>query len=114
MRISDWSSDVCSSDLCLHLALIDNRTGHADHEFTRTGIQIRGGEYSFTRLGSLLIPRPARGVPPVRQLLRRRESMSFIGPGHIRNLKTASMLCLPQSLRSEESRVGKEGVHTGR
>src|SRR3546814_2705511 len=31
MRISDWSSDVCSSDLSLHMAFVEARS--ARHEF---------------------------------------------------------------------------------
>src|SRR3546814_17640293 len=35
MRISDWSSDVCSSDL----AIIDHRQGQWDHSLIRIGTE---------------------------------------------------------------------------
>src|SRR3546814_4080319 len=44
MRISDWSSDVCSSDLAIGAALIDRVAGNAllEHGFALCGI--RAGE----------------------------------------------------------------------
>src|SRR3546814_13830308 len=37
MRISDWSSDVCSSDLCQVFNLGDQDTGSLDHQSTGFG-----------------------------------------------------------------------------
>src|SRR3546814_20602889 len=69
MRISDWSSDVCSSDLrLLHLF---NRLAY--------GAAVTGDRFLITRFGSLDIGCPRNAIK-----------------------------------RSEERRVGKEGVSTCR
>src|SRR3546814_16854676 len=82
MRISDWSSDVCSSDLARRL---DGAAG----EDARAGRRPRRAE-----------PGAGGVAPRVRRLLG--------VPAARRDLHLAT---LPQ-LRSEERRVGKEGVST--
>src|SRR3546814_14066071 len=37
MRISDWSSDVCSSDLAVHLGLVDVHAHHLVADFGQAG-----------------------------------------------------------------------------
>src|SRR3546814_15981768 len=75
LRISDWSSDVCSSDLCLYIA---------------EGFTPRGA-------GS---PAPVSGQRPARHWLGCRA-----GSRHLRRHRPG---------RSEERRVGKGWVSTGR
>src|SRR3546814_15118441 len=90
MRISDWSSDVCSSDLEVRLA-------HAHHE-----ILIGDGEHRLRDVDlalALLVGGPVRG--PVERL--RRVDADALGVEAARGVA-----------RSEERRVGKECVSTCR
>src|SRR3546814_12707027 len=80
MRISDWSSDVCSSDLC------------------RT-------EPSLAHPGSL-------GVPPYPWAEPSSSSAWLVPPPS--SHYTPAILALVAGRRSEERRVGKECVSTGR
>src|SRR3546814_16799740 len=99
MRISDWSSDVCSSDLVLARELLPvHGVAGADHVLIGRS---EGIERDFGLLrGELekalkkVMSRPLGEAPP-----RRRDSS--------KEKKKAST-------RSEESRVGKEGVSTSR
>src|SRR3546814_11970399 len=88
MRISDWSSDVCSSDLSLHRA-------------------------TPTRHGCQYIPRrplPISSVFPPCPIL------SCLATAHITRLPRKRnrlfMLYAAKRCRSEERRVGKESVST--
>src|SRR3546814_14752070 len=92
MRISDWSSDVCSSDLL----------GAAAAELTRLSRHLGGdGEYRVVRRPAAIHLAVARKgqAPGLRPLLQLRLR---IGGG------------LAVRLRSEERRVGKECVSTCR
>src|SRR3546814_18154651 len=83
MRISDWRSDVCSSDLRLHL----DGHGGAGGEDMQRGVQELGGAD-----GADLLHRPE---DTGRRLgLLRRGDLTQHEPGRVR--------------RSEESRVGNE------
>src|SRR3546814_13251018 len=98
MRISDWSSDVCSSDLLQRLAA---ETGACGRMLTE-------------RL--TLYPRYAldldRWADPVIRPMIRRLSDSH---GRARTEGwSAGTSDNPPDARSEERRVGKEGVSTGR
>src|SRR3546814_4063375 len=91
MRISDWSSDVCSSDL---LERLTERTCHpGDHGFPVSHVEEQGTEHvpilvHHPQTIAVEIPLPLQAlVEPV---------------GHIRDE------------RSEERRVGKECVSTCR
>src|SRR3546814_16666036 len=91
MRISDWSSDVCSSDLCV----AGNTLGLSTH-FTRFGV----GKHSMKRQ-----------VPSVASHLRLHNQT----PQKIRECESHVEIITPQALtRSEERRVGKECVSTCR
>src|SRR3546814_12063842 len=98
MRISDWSSDVCSSDLSLRLL-------HVHRIVRRAGWTLAGGGdcvESFgrvLRLGIVSLVRPKQ-----RHVSRAQRSAKRIH------------CCIHHVLiaRSEERRVGKECVSTGR
>src|SRR3546814_11916229 len=95
MRISDWSSDVCSSDLHVRLRVVDTAPNVRIERATTPHQQFRqrdgfflGGFGASFRLGR---PRRSRPPDPYRTF--------------------ADLLELPSPpLRSEESRVGKECV----
>src|SRR3546814_3631769 len=65
MRISDWSSDVCSSDLCrldsdyccrgcqLSWAYLGQRTRHAAYRLVKLGFVVIGEAESYERLFAL-------------------------------------------------------------
>src|SRR3546814_12491023 len=96
MRISDWSSDVCSSDLAEDRIEPDGTidAGHDEHSFEHRLHRLQPATHRF-------------GIAPDRQLtgegfelfLRRRHSLP-------------SMLRFQAGARSEARRVGKECVST--
>src|SRR3546814_12533082 len=94
MRISDWSSDVCSSDLALWLL----------YERQKGNLNMRGAFWHIvqTFVGSFLII--------VSALVLRFTGFLAIDP----LLGMAFGLVLLWASRSEERRVGKEGVSTCR
>src|SRR3546814_17675945 len=91
MRISDWSSDVCSSDLLTGKKLTDKKfywhTGYPGGIKERTMSQILEGKY------------PERVVE---KAVERMITRNNLGRQQMKNL------------RSEERRVGKECVSTSR
>src|SRR3546814_12109612 len=94
MRISDWSSDVCSSDLAG-----DER--HRDEEDHDHAVR---GEHLIVMVRGQIALRPAEGH-------------CLLQAHHDRVGKAAQEHDQPQDHvhdRSEESRVGKEGVSPGR
>src|SRR3546814_20074225 len=94
MRISDWSSDVCSSDLDRHLSTaLDDII-----EFVE-GAQLRVGQ--IVKMHPLA--RPDRDV--VDKKVRRRCGVAEVKEPHVDR---------PEAFRSEERRVGKECVSTCR
>src|SRR3546814_12597568 len=100
MRISDWSSDVCSSDLEAALRIVGELP-------EGSGGELRGSWFAWgaaygDRLAALML---------VRELDRRiavLERQSRVDKGRTGERR------LLQSLRSEERRVGKECVSTCR
>src|SRR3546814_21169694 len=90
MRISDWSSDVCSSDLGRHLFRI-----------TEQGIEL------FPRIESVLKPAPLMSEATERFSTGISPLDTMLGGGY----PAASTSIV---LRSEERRVGKECVSTCR
>src|SRR3546814_8651298 len=99
MRISDWSSDVCSSDL----AQPDHDRGLVFR--TLAASALRRGMVAFRgRHGSL----PEAAHPTV----------EGSRPGARRHVAHAAVAARPglgpDESRSDERRVGKEGVSTGR
>src|SRR3546814_10919307 len=95
MRISDWSSDVCSSDLL-----------HGDHPFFGTG-----------QAEAPPMPRHWRRLPGASRVrtgvARPSNPVAGIGPKYRPSILSAAALSRKNS-RSEERRVGKEWVSTGR
>src|SRR3546814_19959983 len=115
MRISDWSSDVCSSDLAfLHAATqrvaLQGRMQHVNRHVYAFGTDLTDLSNAFrlsdtdamlTRAGTL-IDDFAGGTRLATSLrtLRRLHARQLVGRRTV--------------VRSEERSVGKEGVRTGR
>src|SRR3546814_19853610 len=117
MRISDWSSDVCSSDLHLvrieiddcapHASarIIDHDLGHADPAFhlgEQPRHRVRIGRICGKRLRPRLLGEPAQLVRIAR------------GNRHLEALARQLPREGGADPRSEERRVGKEGDSTWR
>src|SRR3546814_14966929 len=120
MRISDWSSDVCSSDLCIR----PERGGEHGEQSTRLAI----GNYRIVQTvhpffsskderqeaaadGSTSLSR--NGNRDIIAKLKVRRECTQLPPGH-RTARHASMLMPRWAKRSEERRIGKECVSTCR
>src|SRR3546814_15858349 len=89
MRISDWSSDVCSSDLVL-----------------AAGLRDRGIDYLHLR---------SLGTPKAGREAARKGRIAEMRAIYEEQLATPeAALAMEQALRSEERRVGKECVSTCR
>src|SRR3546814_13155892 len=105
MRISDWSSDVCSSDLAVDLVVRRHHrrnAGAADHFLERREeilAQFAFGKRRGADIGAAL------GLAVPGQVLERREDVLRLE--HARAPR-------PLQSRSEERRVGKECVSTCR
>src|SRR3546814_18777158 len=91
MRISDWSSDVCSSDLC-------RRVSHLQHSSC-----IRRNESAICDSRQAMQPVVIAAVTQ-----RRDDAASYAPSAEIRQS------CRPTVPRSEERRVGKECLSTCR
>src|SRR3546814_12738275 len=100
MRISDWSSDVCSSDLGLAGAAYQQAVGYAKERLQ--------GRSSDGSRGPVSIIEHA----DVRRMLL--NIRGFVEAGRALAGWTALQLDRAHSHRSEERRVGKEGVSTCR
>src|SRR3546814_18512595 len=93
MRISDWSSDVCSSDLPYALDLLRNQNVPVD------GLRSKSWD-EFA----------APGAPPMHFVF----TVCDDAAGEICPVWPGQPISAHWGLRSEERRVGKEGVRTGR
>src|SRR3546814_14035590 len=91
MRISDWSSDVCSSDLDLPPGRIDARAGRAAYEYLCQAID----DAANGRLRAIV-------TAPLNKEAMRAGGIDYLGHTEI------------LAERSEERRVGKEWVSTCR
>src|SRR3546814_17825793 len=97
MRISDWSSDVCSSDLTIEQIVAE-----------KAGIAKPGSPIVFSRYAESILAivdetaKAAGGGPVIRGVAW--DAAIYAGHLHYRDGKG----------RSEERRVGKEGVSTCR
>src|SRR3546814_20759818 len=102
MRISDWSSDVCSSDLLYagRAEERDHRWAHAG--FVRTDDRLRGHQDPALRL---------REVPAGRFAPDHADEVRGRGDGDWSQL---SGIAAEGAARSAERRVGQEGVSTCR
>src|SRR3546814_12992310 len=94
MRISDWSSDVCSSDL--------DDEGY--HEARREGLRRHGGTTREKDVG------PSAPIKEYRSGQSSSARRACRSCGHRR----CRRLFLRDDIRSEERRVGKEWVSTWR
>src|SRR3546814_15948939 len=98
MRISDWSSDVCSSDLNAVL----------DHEHGATDIQRKGTvPYSTVHILNRGISRHLRNTGIRRVVMENVDPAEALAGDRT---KVADTLFLGQIYRSEKRRVGKECV----
>src|SRR3546814_15155120 len=112
MRISDWSSDVCSSDLVEPPELLHRAVDHAPHllvggdvDGERQSSASRRGDLVHHRVGPVVVPVDADdGGPLAGEEARRVGADAARGARDDRDLP----------LRSEERRVGKERVSTCR
>src|SRR3546814_19914957 len=111
MRISDWSSDVCSSDLRLRVTSLDRLFSLSHIRLDKLNIllnqsNLQGilvvGIHKPTQHGECQGRDSSRDQP-----LNRTES-------HLRNRIGFSHMHTPLTWRSEERRVGKECVSTFR
>src|SRR3546814_14496585 len=102
MRISDWSSDVCSSDL----------TGGLVHFIPRKPTrEIEGyGEVSYGRFNSVRTEGAVSG--PLSDAVRMRASVLYSRQGnYLTNVYPSGTTFIPPiPFRSEERRVGQECV----
>src|SRR3546814_12564314 len=101
MRISDWSSDVCSSDLRAFLALHPRRQPSPER-----GPPGGGGVSRTRRLRHAFV----KTMPP-----RLEEGVLYVSLEHTVIMHLCACGCGNEvALRSEERRVGKECVSTCR
>src|SRR3546814_19237366 len=106
MRISDWSSDVCSSDLSTIMSV--NNTLYCNG-LLKSGSEEQKHKYvtpiaSGAAIGAYALTEPQSGSDAVN--MRTRAVLSADGSHYVVNGK--------KSWRSEERRVGKECVSTCR
>src|SRR3546814_11012848 len=109
MRISDWSSDVCSSDLANRLRHMQRREHVADGNEIRESRRKRIGE----RQGGVVIARE-EGFADLDAIKARGNHPHVTRPGkrlHMNGTDLHRARGLYQT-RSEERRVGKESVST--
>src|SRR3546814_18961282 len=97
MRISDWSSDVCSSDLGIALAL------------DRPVVPV-------STLAALAAGAPETGSPRILAAIDARMGEVYSGAFELRDGGPAALsnesVCAPDVVRTEARRAGKEGVST--
>src|SRR3546814_6027367 len=131
MRISDWSSDVCSSDLAMWqwLRPLQRRLLPANTHARRIGLGVLWGwlpcGLSTTLLAAAWLQADARngaltmaafglGTLPMMLPLTWSGARMKLWLQHGRWRITAALLVLLAGLRSEERRVGEECVRTCR
>src|SRR3546814_16098454 len=106
MRISDWSSDVCSSDYSANRNRLQSRDG--GHRARSADLDVDANEASGSSFGGKLMcdcpTRSSRYVSEVFLIGDRR---------HLVN-NAVNVVFKRRTQRSEERRVGKEGVSTCR
>src|SRR3546814_12281005 len=101
MRISDWSSDVCSSDL---QAERDGRQAEADHPLHGAAEQEDGGD-----------PEQRQNIEGHGRLRGKKQSQRMVWQGGApRCFGPGRSVAYAAAGRSEERRVGKEWVSTCR
>src|SRR3546814_11394160 len=104
MRISDWSSDVCSSDLAL---------GRGDLQCGHLLLRFEQGDLLLFQAGVELDLQVGQPTLSGNDLPRVGNQDHLLGMGECRG-KIATLLGQPGEQRSEERRVGTECVSTCR
>src|SRR3546814_13408939 len=110
MRISDWSSDVCSSDLWRLLGPLPQRTGGCSAQRLVEGASAIGAAEAGTE------PPAATGCPPW-TISTAAAPLIADPPGHrlwTANARVVGDGDLQRVGRSDDRRVGTEVVRTGR
>src|SRR3546814_7853506 len=107
MRISDWSSDVCSSDLSRRLARLDSCTGYF------AGRPRRGGTLAETALDSGATGGNASRISDAQRQQVTDKKEEYYQPW-LRDPAPTPGAPRTDEGRSEERRVGKECVSTCR
>src|SRR3546814_11006894 len=129
MRISDWSSDVCSSDLKRAVERVSNVTPTTDQiEGDQHGTEAKQAAKARKVTGPrLMTVIPTKQQPAIRTWKASKETgtqtaRAVTRKGHrtwlcrqsMRAFHPGGRLTLRLSIRSEERRVGKGCVRTGR
>src|SRR3546814_8206170 len=95
MRISDWSSDVCSSDLAA--VTLDGIVAAVDERYALTTLEVSGG--------TLVVP-GRRGAPgDLRRLRIRASDVSFT---RVPPAETTILNCLPARIRTISGQGGDD------
>src|SRR3546814_16015962 len=116
MRISDWSSDVCSSDLLGHHRCLQRESGtrhRAQCYRDDLGRQDEVGAYGALDLG-VLGRRPAGRITQMSRFAAMKKRMNYFFGAFVAEINTAYHQQWGTGNRSEERRVGKERVSTCR
>src|SRR3546814_14315523 len=106
MRISDWSSDVCSSDL-IHGGIVHG-IGNALFEFMRYD---ENAQPLTTTYADYLLPTSTE-VPNLELIIT--ESDTPTNPLGVKGVGEVGVVPVTSAIRSEERGVGKECVSTCR
>src|SRR3546814_15419018 len=106
MRISDWSSDVCSTDLKVFLAIFKAGV-HRTHQHAVLEL----GETEIQRLQQMRVSRAGQGIPLAGNAKKKIGKLKSVARG-VLGFQDAGAAVL--RVRSEERRVVKEGVSTFR
>src|SRR3546814_16408203 len=109
MRISDWSSDVCSSDLIVASRALNIYTRGSGNG-ARNEITARNQGYRNRFPIAFLFGLGVTSFVPIENLVKLVNRARYIPPSDASGI--GEFLCLPR--RSEKRRVGKECVSTCR
>src|SRR3546814_19970991 len=107
MRISDWSSDVCSSDLLMATML-------SDWGYIVLRFDFRGCGQSEGERGYVLCHDQVADAKNALNWLTEQPGVDPLRVGVIGHSFGAAVACYAGAVRSEERRVGKECVSTCR
>src|SRR3546814_11684246 len=109
MRISDWSSDVCSSDLQVWAAYQNLQTAHGNVDASR--IQLEAAQ----RAADAIRARYKNGLSSILEVLSTEAALAQARVANVQSyLDWYLALATLAHDRSEERRVGKECVSTCR
>src|SRR3546814_13513120 len=109
MRISDWSSDVCSSDLKTVIIVCSGSLRKAYDKVKPFGDFFVIGYFSMDYLYRHLNELRTLALLPAERKAPRRSRLGIVVRGRIEGT-TTHQICRKFAQRSEERRVGKAGV----